>query len=66
MYHVVEIDGFIRSAINDKGKPDKYTKPKGGIICLAVYTVGSAGSKLNRCLVNSTKGVIAIIAMMTT
>ena len=28
MYHVVEIDGFIHSAINEKGKPDKYTKPK--------------------------------------
>lgn len=28
MYIVVEIDGFMVSPINDRGKPDLYSKPK--------------------------------------
>ena len=28
MYIIVEVDGFIRSAINKQGKPDKYSEPK--------------------------------------
>ena len=28
MFHVCMIDGFIRSAIDVKGKPNKYGKPK--------------------------------------
>ena len=28
MFHVCMIDGFLRSAIDVKGKPNKYGKPK--------------------------------------
>ena len=28
MFHVCMVDGFLRSAIDDKGKPNKYGKPK--------------------------------------
>lgn len=28
MFCVVEVDGFIRSCIDEKGKPNKYGKPK--------------------------------------
>ena len=28
MFHVCEVDGFIRSAIDVKGKPNKYGTPK--------------------------------------
>lgn len=28
MYIIVEVDGHIRSTINKKGQPDKYSEPK--------------------------------------
>ena len=28
MFHVCMVDGYIRTAIDVKGKPDKYGKPK--------------------------------------
>ena len=28
MFHVCMVDGFVRSAIDVKGKPNKYGKPK--------------------------------------
>ena len=28
MFRVCMVDGFLRSAIDDKGKPNKYGKPK--------------------------------------
>lgn len=28
MFHVCKVDGFIHSAIDVKGKPNKYGKPK--------------------------------------
>ena len=43
-----------------------YTIPKGGILCLVKYSVGTAGSRSSRCSVNSTRGVFAKVAMKNT